>query len=123
MRSADAGCRQGQECSEKAFRWSCVLYALERMSGCLDRVNVPADLKNLSLEELESLSGEVRRLIIDTVSKTGGHLAASLGVVDLTIDLDHQFGLVTIKIYNVWLNDELPAETQSSIFSLPQRFP
>ena len=62
------------------------------MDHVLDKVNVPADLDGLSVEELEKLADEVRTLIIDTVSKTGGHLAASLGVVELTIAL--------LKVFN-----------------------
>jgi 1-deoxy-D-xylulose-5-phosphate synthase len=57
------------------------------MNAILDRVNTPDDLKGLSLAELEVLSGEVRERIIDTVSRTGGHLAANLGVVELTVAL------------------------------------
>ncbi|MFC1462570.1 1-deoxy-D-xylulose-5-phosphate synthase [Verrucomicrobiota bacterium] len=70
------------------------------MDSVLDRVNVPADLKSLSVEELDTLAGEVRALIIDTVSKTGGHLAASLGVVDLTIALLRAFDPPADKL--VW---------------------
>jgi len=55
------------------------------MGNILDIVNKPADLKELSIEELDKLADEVRSLIIETVSKTGGHLAANLGVVELTI--------------------------------------
>ena len=55
------------------------------MGKILDVVNKPSDLKELSIEELDQLAGEVRSLIIETVSKTGGHLAANLGVVELTI--------------------------------------
>ena len=57
------------------------------MNRVLDKVDVPADLKGLGIDELEALAEEVRELIIGTVSKTGGHLAASLGVVELTIAL------------------------------------
>lgn len=57
------------------------------MSSVLDRVANPSDLKRLSLDELTRLAGEVRGLILETVSRTGGHLAASLGTVELTIAL------------------------------------
>ena len=53
----------------------------------LDRVNSPEDLKKLSLEELEQLAKELRRFIVEVVEKTGGHLASSLGVVELTLAL------------------------------------
>lgn len=57
------------------------------MASMLENINRPEDLKGLSIEQLEQLAGEVRELIISTVSKTGGHLAANLGVVELTIAL------------------------------------
>ncbi|MEI6219588.1 MAG: 1-deoxy-D-xylulose-5-phosphate synthase N-terminal domain-containing protein, partial [bacterium] len=55
------------------------------MGTIIDKVNFPADLKNLAVPEMEQLAGEIRSLIIDTVSKTGGHLAPNLGVVELTM--------------------------------------
>ena len=57
------------------------------MSNVLDRVNGVSDLKDLSLAELDELARETRGFIINTLSGTGGHLAANLGVVDLTIAL------------------------------------
>ncbi|XOB64974.1 1-deoxy-D-xylulose-5-phosphate synthase [Deferribacteres bacterium DY0037] len=53
----------------------------------LDSLRLPDDIKELSYEELERVAEDVRRRIIDTCSKTGGHLAPSLGVVELTIAL------------------------------------
>ncbi len=53
----------------------------------LEKINSPEDIKKLSSEELEILASEVRELIVETVKKTGGHLASSLGVVELTIAL------------------------------------
>src|SRR5205809_7669223 len=47
----------------------------------------PADLRNLTADELERLAGEIRETIIGTVATTGGHLGSSLGVVELTIAL------------------------------------
>lgn len=55
----------------------------------LEKVNIPADLKRLTVPELKVLAEEVRALIIDTISRTGGHLAPSLGVVELTIALHY----------------------------------
>ncbi len=66
----------------------------------LDRINSPADLKDLSLHELEGLADEIRQKIIETVSKTGGHLAPSLGVVELTIALHYVFDAPKDKI--IW---------------------
>ena len=70
------------------------------MKRVLDRVNCPDDLQSLSPEELEGLAGEVRELIIQTVSRTGGHLAANLGVVELTIALLRAFNPPQDKL--VW---------------------
>jgi 1-deoxy-D-xylulose-5-phosphate synthase len=57
----------------------------------LHTVNSPADLKKLSREQLQQLSDELRQFIIDTVSVHGGHFAASLGVVELTVALHYVF--------------------------------
>ena len=61
------------------------------MKTLLDRITCPDDLKSLSIDEMELLAGDIREMIIDTVSKTGGHLASSLGTVELTIALYHVF--------------------------------
>lgn len=53
----------------------------------LDRIEFPADLRPLSLPELRRLCRELRRELIDTVSRTGGHFAAGLGVLELTVAL------------------------------------
>jgi 1-deoxy-D-xylulose-5-phosphate synthase len=53
----------------------------------LDRVNVPADLRNFSHEQLRQLADELRAETIDAVSVTGGHLGSGLGVVELTVAL------------------------------------
>ena len=57
----------------------------------LDRVDTPADLRTLDEAELPLLAAEVRRFLIDTVSKTGGHLAAGLGTVELAIALHYVY--------------------------------
>ncbi len=57
----------------------------------LSRINSPADMKDLSVEELISLSEELRQFIIDVVSSNPGHFGASLGVVELTVALHHVF--------------------------------
>lgn len=66
----------------------------------LDKINSPADLKGLSLEKLQQLAKELRRKIIETTSKTGGHLAPSLGTVELTIALHFVFDAPKDKI--IW---------------------
>ena len=55
--------------------------------GILDRIASPADLKGLSREELRALSDEIRNRLIDVCSRTGGHIGAGLGVVELTVAL------------------------------------
>ncbi len=57
----------------------------------LEKINSPADLKHLTKNELDILCGEIRQFLIDSVSKTGGHLASNLGVVELTIGLHKVF--------------------------------
>ena len=66
----------------------------------LDTIDSPADLKGLSLHELEVLAEEIRQKIIETVSKTGGHLAPSLGAVELAIALHYVFDTPKDKI--IW---------------------
>ena len=70
------------------------------MSEILSKINSPIDLKKLPLEKLDELSSEVRQLVIDTVSETGGHLASSLGVVELTVALHYIFNTPEDKL--VW---------------------
>lgn len=63
----------------------------ERKYQILDRVNSPKDLKRLTLEELKVLAGEVREEILGAISESGGHLASSLGVIELTIAMHYVF--------------------------------
>ncbi len=65
------------------------------MSNLLAQIDSPDDLKKLSVAELRPLSEEIRRLIVETVSRTGGHLASSLGVVELTLALHYVFDFKT----------------------------
>src|SRR6202034_2163586 len=57
----------------------------------LERINSPADLRDLSPEELTALADEIRTFIVDTVTTTGGHLGSNLGVVELTLALHRVF--------------------------------
>ncbi|MEM5947630.1 1-deoxy-D-xylulose-5-phosphate synthase [Spirochaetia bacterium 38H-sp] len=57
----------------------------------LERINEPGDIKNLSFRELALLADEIREFILDTVSRTGGHLASNLGAVELTLALHYVF--------------------------------
>lgn len=70
------------------------------MDNILDKVNLPKDLKDLNMEEKEKLAEEIRKFIIENVSKTGGHLASNLGVVELTIALHSVFNMPGDKV--IW---------------------
>ncbi|MCK4965166.1 MAG: 1-deoxy-D-xylulose-5-phosphate synthase, partial [Dehalococcoidia bacterium] len=66
----------------------------------LDSINEPADLRGLTLSQLEQLAVEMRQRIVTTIDANGGHLASSLGVVELTIALHRIFESPRDKI--VW---------------------
>ncbi|KAH9664312.1 putative 1-deoxy-D-xylulose-5-phosphate synthase 2 [Citrus sinensis] len=66
----------------------------------LDTINYPIHMKNLSKEDLEQLAAELRADIVNSVSKTGGHLSANLGVVELTLALHRVFNTPDDKI--IW---------------------
>jgi 1-deoxy-D-xylulose-5-phosphate synthase len=70
------------------------------MPELLSKLILPDDLKTLSSDELEKLAKEVRTLIIDSASKAGGHLASSLGVVELTVALHAAYNSPKDKL--VW---------------------
>jgi len=70
------------------------------MTKLLDQINHPHDLKRLDGEELETLCEEIRKEILTTVSKNGGHLASNLGTVELTIALHYVFDLPRDKL--IW---------------------
>ena len=66
----------------------------------LDKINYPADIKKLSIDDLKKLAKEIRKYTISTVEKTGGHLASTLGVVELTIALHYVYDTPRDKL--VW---------------------
>lgn len=66
----------------------------------IDSIDSPVDLKGLSGDDLKKISGEIRELIIDVVSKNGGHLSSNLGAVDLTLALHRAFDAPEDKI--IW---------------------
>jgi len=68
--------------------------------GLLETIESPADLKKLQRTELPILAQEIRQLIVEVVSKNGGHLAPGLGVVELTIALHYVFDMPKDKI--IW---------------------
>ena len=61
------------------------------MCNYLDKINSPEDLKKLNINEMEELADEIRQFLIKSISKTGGHLASNLGVVELTLALHKVF--------------------------------
>lgn len=70
------------------------------MQKVLDQVNWPQDLKKLSIAEMNTLAAEIRDLLVESVAVSGGHLAANLGVVELTIALHYVFDTPKDKI--IW---------------------
>jgi 1-deoxy-D-xylulose-5-phosphate synthase len=64
----------------------------------IDTINSPADVKKLDVAQLRELAGELRQMIVETVSKSGGHLASNLGVVELTLALYHCFDFPTDRL-------------------------
>jgi len=61
------------------------------MTGLLQKIDSPADLRRLSRAELPALAAELREFVLQTVSQTGGHLGSNLGTVELTIALHYVF--------------------------------
>ncbi|MBP3879193.1 MAG: 1-deoxy-D-xylulose-5-phosphate synthase [Lachnospiraceae bacterium] len=66
----------------------------------LERINEPQDIKKLSYDEMQILAGEIREFLIETISRTGGHLASNLGVVELTIAMYRVFDFPRDKV--IW---------------------
>ncbi|WP_101544912.1 1-deoxy-D-xylulose-5-phosphate synthase [Bacteroides cutis] len=64
----------------------------------IERINNPADLKTLQVDELETLSGEVRRILLDKLSAHGGHVGPNLGMVEATVALHYVFSSPIDKI-------------------------
>ena len=57
----------------------------------LNKINFPDDLRNFKVKELNQIAKELRHKTIDVVSKTGGHLGAGLGVIELTLAIHYIF--------------------------------
>lgn len=66
----------------------------------LDGINSPSDIRGLDEKQLKELASEIRSFLIDKVSKTGGHLASNLGVVELTLALHYVYNMPLDKI--IW---------------------
>ena len=73
---------------------------LKPYTPLLDTVNYPIHIKNFSIDQLKQLAREIRADVIQSVSKTGGHLGSSLGVVELTVALHHVFNTPEDRI--IW---------------------
>ena len=58
----------------------------------IERINEPSDIKELTIDELDTLALEIRTALINKMSKLGGHMASNLGIVEITIALH--------KVYN-----------------------
>lgn len=63
-----------------------------------NEINLPEDIRSLSQQELDDLSAEIRAFLINHVSKTGGHLASNLGVVELTLALHRVYNTETDRL-------------------------
>lgn len=59
--------------------------------GLLESIHIPSDIRRLSMDELTALAAEIRDLVVQSVSKNGGHLASNLGVAELTIALHYVY--------------------------------
>jgi 1-deoxy-D-xylulose-5-phosphate synthase len=68
------------------------------MANLLEQINGPDDVKKLSVHQLKLLADEIRWFILTSVSKTGGHLASNLGVVELTLALHYVFDFKSDKL-------------------------
>lgn len=66
----------------------------------LDKINKPNDIKKISPREYKQLASEIRKFLIEKISKTGGHLASNLGVVELTMAMQIVYNLPKDKI--IW---------------------
>jgi 1-deoxy-D-xylulose-5-phosphate synthase len=65
--------------------------SVEPKTPLLDKVDTPADIRSFSLNELETLSNELREFLLFSVGKSGGHLGGGLGVIELTVIIHHLF--------------------------------
>ena len=86
----------GQEPEELGSR----TISIESKTPLLDKAATPADLRTLDDSELQQVADELRQEVIDAVSRTGGHLGAGLGVVELTVALHHVFNTPADRV--IW---------------------
>lgn len=105
LRACAANTSDGEEGNkmtrkEKDGGWKIEFTGEKPPTPLLDTINYPVHMKNLSTQDLEQLAAELRADIVQSVSKTGGHLSSSLGVVELTVALHHVFNTPEDKI--IW---------------------
>ncbi|KDO60529.1 hypothetical protein CISIN_1g003948mg [Citrus sinensis] len=103
--SAEKNSSDGEEATKMVMRkeksgWKIDFSEEKPPTPLLDTINYPIHMKNLSTEDLEQLAAELRADIVNSVSKTGGHLSANLGVVELTLALHRVFNTPDDKI--IW---------------------
>ena len=72
----------------------------DKCYGYLSKINTPAELKKMTYDEMGMLAEEIRLFLLDSVSKTGGHIASNLGVVELTLALHKVLNTPVDKI--IW---------------------
>ena len=70
------------------------------LSEKLSKLNLPADVKRMNIDELNGLCSQIRKVLVESVSKTGGHLASNLGTVELSVALHKVFSVPQDKI--IW---------------------
>src|SRR5262249_14848442 len=81
----DAGC-------DRITRCIITLTALQFAAmSLLEKINSPADLRRLRLDELQTVADEIRQYILETMSRVGGHTGASLGAIELAVALHYAF--------------------------------
>ncbi|MBW2562078.1 MAG: 1-deoxy-D-xylulose-5-phosphate synthase [Deltaproteobacteria bacterium] len=73
---------------------------MDETTGILERINSPEDIRCLGIDELNILAGEIRQEMLEVVSKNGGHLAPSLGAVELTLAIHYVFNTPVDKV--IW---------------------
>jgi 1-deoxy-D-xylulose-5-phosphate synthase len=73
---------------------------MDEKTGILGSINSPEDIRCLGIEDLNALAGEIRQEMLEVVSRNGGHLAPSLGTVELTLAIHYVFDTPRDKV--VW---------------------
>src|SRR5882724_3576272 len=86
-----SGAMPARDCRPEPSQLKASAMDMHNRDTLLDRVQDPADIRGFTIEQLKQLADELRRDLVEIVSVTGGHLGASLGVVELTVALHHLF--------------------------------